>query len=76
MTCNNCGKTGLHWDVGSISQKWLPFEENGRQHLCETVGDRRDRNSVYGALDEMTPHELRELCGYASERLMLLEEAH
>ena len=71
-TCDRCGKSGLHWDRGL--EGWRLYEPDFRQHTCGIVAGSFDRNGLYAAVDEMEAHELRELTGYASERLLPMEE--
>ena len=73
-TCNRCGKSGLHWERGYATGEWELWEANDFLHTCEIVAGSFDRNGLYAAVDEMEAHELRELIGYASERLLPMEE--
>lgn len=46
-------------------------------HLhCQTTEAKYSRVDIYEAVDAMSPHELRELVGYAEQRLLPSEGPH
>ena len=73
VTCNRCGKPGLHWDFDLMDGKYRLFEADGWWHKCEIVATKFDRNGLYEAVDAMSAGELKELRGYAAQRLKELK---
>ena len=69
-TCLRCGVPDLEWHEDDAAPSgWRLHHQDGRKHICEIVAGHHDRNSVYGAVDEMNKDELCELIEYARTKL-------
>ena len=73
VTCNRCGKPGLHWGFDHTEERHRLVEANSMWHTCEIVATEFDRNGLYEAVDAMSSGELKELRGYAAQRLKELK---
>jgi NMD protein affecting ribosome stability and mRNA decay len=44
VTCNRCGRCGLHWEQRFIDKRWHLYTETDRLHVCadRSVADEFD----------------------------------
>lgn len=67
VVCKFCGESGFHWE--ERDGKWGLYDTQGFRHHCQTIESGHSRVDIYEAVDSMSPHELRELIGYAEQKL-------
>ena len=67
IACRFCGEGGLHWEEHESG--WGLYDAFGFRHHCQTTESGYSRVDIYEAVDSMSPHELRELVGYAEQKL-------